>query len=126
MWNIIVQRLKEQRNSIIYYALGLLAYVWMIMAIYPSFGNSTEIEELIKLYPKDFLKFFGGNETALSTIEGFMSLEFLNFFFILIVLFYIGAAAGSIVAGRIENKTMDFFLSQPISRIKILISETLP
>ncbi|MFC1656830.1 ABC transporter permease subunit [Patescibacteria group bacterium] len=125
MWNIIIQRLKEQRNSIIYYAMGLIAYAWMVMAVFPSFSG-VDFTEFFEAYPEDLLKFFGGTDAmTMTTIEGFLSIEFLNFFFILIILFYIGAAAGSVIAGRIENKNMDFFLSQPISRTKIVVSETL-
>ncbi len=121
MWNIILQKLKEQKNGVLYYILGLVLYVWMVMAIYPSISEN--IEEIVKAYPQDLLQFFGGTE--MSTIEGFLTVEFLSLFFILIVLFYISSAAGSVISERIERKTMDFFLSQPISRSKIIFSETL-
>lgn len=123
MLNIIIQRLKEQRDGVIYYILGLLLYVWMIMAIFPSISKMDNFDKFIKVYPEDLMKFFGGTE--MNTIEGFLSMELLNFFFVLIVLFYIGAAAASIISGKIEKKTMDFFLSQPISRTRIIISETI-
>jgi ABC-2 type transport system permease protein len=84
-------------------------------------------DTVVKQYPPQLLKFFGTDSAAgLSTIQGFLSLEFLSLFFILIVGFYIGSSTGSVIAGAIEKKTIDFDLSQPISRTKYLIAGTIP
>lgn len=125
MLTIIIQKLKEQKNSIIYYFLGLFAYSWMIMGLFPTM-EKMDLNNFYNNYPEEILKFFGttGIE-SMSRIEGFLSLEFLSLFFILIVAFYVASAAGSTIAGAIEKKTMDFQLSQPILRIELLISETM-
>ena len=121
---IISQKFKEQYQSIIYYFIGLFAYSWMIMAIFPTM-KKIDLESLYSQYPEEFLKFFGGDQMeSMSKIEGFISMEFLSLFFILIVGFYVASSAGSIIAGTIEKKTMDFQLTQPISRTKLVISET--
>lgn len=122
MLNNIIQKFKEQRNSIIYYALGLLAYTWLLLGMFPSM-QKTNLEELTKNMPEDMMKFFGGdNFMSYSKIEGFLSLEYLSFFFILIICFYLGSSAGSAIAGAIEKRIIDFDLSQPISRIKYALS----
>ncbi|MCL5410802.1 MAG: ABC transporter permease [Patescibacteria group bacterium] len=123
MFNIIIQKFKEQFKSIIYYFVGLFAYAWMIVGLYPSI-KKIDLEKLYATYPKEMLKFFGANDMlSLSKFEGFISMEFLSLFFILIISFYVAASAGSTIAGSIERKTIEFQLSQPISRIKLVLSE---
>jgi ABC-type Na+ efflux pump permease subunit len=118
MINLVLQKFKEQRSSILYYALGLFGYTWLMIGMFPSMQKA-DMEQLTKSMPEEFMKFFGGDGfLAYSKIEGFLSLEYLGFFFILIIAFYIGSSAGSAIAGPIEKRTIDFELSQPISRIR--------
>lgn len=120
MINIILYKLREQTKGVIYYFIGLFAYVWILVAMYPTMDKFD-----LSMYPEEMLKFFGADFLALSNFEGFVSMEFLSIFFILIIAFYIGSAAGSTIAGAINEKTMDFQLSQPISRTKIIVSESI-
>jgi len=125
MITTIIQKFKEQWRSLIYYFLGLLAYSWMIMSLFPTMAKM-DLESLYSQYPEEFLKFFGSEQMeSMSKIEGFLSLEFLSLFFILIVGFYVASSAGSTIAGAIEKRIMDFQLTQPISRTKLVISETI-
>jgi len=125
MINVITQKFKEQFLATIYYVAGLCAYVWLMVWAFPIFARVKD--QVASQYPQQLLKFFGASGNgSLSTIEGFLSLEFLSLFFILIVGFYIGSSAGSVVAGSIEKKTIDFDLSQPISRTKYLLAGAVP
>ena len=124
MWNIVKRKLKEQRKSVMYYAIGLFAYAWMIIAIFPLFAEDMMMEEYLAVMPDELLALLGVEDiTAMSTIEGFLTLEYLAIFFVLIVTFFVASSAGSTIAGAIEKKTIDFQLSQPISRIRLLLSE---
>ena len=123
MINHIIQKLKDQSLSIIYYSLGLFIYAWMMVGMFPSVQQAN-IEGYIDQFPEEMMKFFsGGIGLNMSTIEGFLSIEYLSLFFVLIITFYVAASAGSSIAGAIEKKTMDFQLSQPISRTQLLLSE---
>ena len=123
MINIIIQKFKEQFRGVIYYFIGLFAYAWMITGFYPSISK-VDLEKLYSTYPEEMLKFFGATDMlSLSKFEGFISMEFLSLFFILIISFYVAASAGSTIAGSIERKIIEFQLSQPISRIKLVLSE---
>lgn len=122
MKNIIFQKIKEQYLSVIYYAIGLLAYTWLMIGMFPSM-KSFDIDSYIKQMPEEMIKFFGGDlGMQYSKIEGFLSIEYLSIFFVLIILFYIGSSIGSAIAGNLENRTLDFDLSQPISRSRYLLS----
>lgn len=123
MLNIVIQKLKDQFRGIVYYLIGLIAYAWLMIAVFPSMSRNN-FDQILTNYPQEFLKFFGGENTSMfSTIEGFLSMEYLSLFFVLIIIFYVGSAAGSAMAGAIEKHQMDFNLSQPISRTKLLLGE---
>ncbi len=123
MINIIKQRLKEQRNSVLIYILSLMGYAVLMISMFPTL-QKMDLQALIANYPEEIARFFGDSGMlSYGTIEGFLSMEFLSLFFILIISFYIGSSAGSAIAGQIEKKTMDFNLSQPISRTKMVLSE---
>lgn len=125
MINIITQKFKEQRNSILIYCGSLIGYSLLMISMFPTL-KKMDIEALMRSYPEDIAKFFGESGMAsYNRIEGFLSMEFLSFFLILIVTFYIGSAAGSAIAGQIEKRTADFNLSQPISRTKIVLAESI-
>ena len=125
MINIITRKFKDQWRSILYYLAGLSAYSWIMIAMYPSM-KKVNLETYFEQMPKEFLQFFGATDMkAYSTIEGFLSMEYLSSFFILIIAFYVAATAGSTIAGAIEKRTIDFELSQPISRTKLILSEAI-
>lgn len=124
MINIIIRKLREQYKSVLIYAGSLIGYALIMVSIFPMI-KKMDLEALMKGYPPELAKFFGTSGIATyNTIEGYISMEFLAFFFVLILTFYIGSAAGSVIAGQIEKRTMDFNLSQPISRTKIVFAET--
>lgn len=123
MINIIIQKLKEQKNGAIYYAAGLFAYTWLMIGLFPSM-QSFDIDAYLQQMPEEFVKFFGGSERLqYSKIEGFLSMEYLSIFFVVIITFYLASSAGSVIAGGIEKRTIDFDLSQPISRTKYALSQ---
>lgn len=125
MTNIITQKFKDQWKSILYYLAGLIGYAWIMISMFPSM-KKVDFEAYFSQMPKEFIKFFGDiNAQAYGTIEGFLSLEYLSFFFIIIIAFYIASSAGSTIAGSIEKRIIDFDLSQPITRTKLLISEAI-
>jgi len=125
MINIIKRQFNEQKNSVLIYLISLIGYSLLMISMFPQM-KKMDIEALIDSYPEEIAKFFGESGMAsYGTIEGFLAMEFLSFFFILILMFYIGSAAGSVIAGQIEKKTIDFNLSQPISRTKIVLSNTI-
>jgi ABC-2 type transport system permease protein len=125
MINIIKYNLRKQFKSIAIYLVALVGFALMYISLFPSM-KKIDIEAMMAQMPKEFLGFLGeGGAASYGKIEGYLSGEFFSFFFILLVGFYVSSVAGSAIAGKIEKRVMDFDLSQPISRSKRLISETL-
>lgn len=125
MFNIIKKGLKKQFSSSMYYFAGLFLYVWMMTSMFPSM-EKIDLSKLYGQFPKEFLNFFGAKDIlSLSSYEGFISIEFLSLFFILIISFFVASSASNTIAANIENKSIDFSLSQPISRTKFVLSNTI-
>lgn len=121
MITIIKYKFKEQFRGVAYYFVGLFLYAWMIIGLFPSVAKVKDA--YTQAMPENLIKIFGADSMqSLGSITGFISLEFLSLFFVLILAFYIGSSAGSTLAGPAEKRTLDFSLSQPISRIKFLLS----
>lgn len=123
MLNQIKRRILDQYHGVIYYTVGIIFYLWLIISIFPSM-KSVNLNSFIDQMP-EYLKGFysSGGLKDISTIEGFLSGEILSFFLIFIVAFYVASSASSTIAGAIEKRTMDFLLSQPISRTKYFLSD---
>ncbi len=101
--------------------LGLLLYAWMIAAFVPVFFKDIESwKKIIEIYPEKMLAFFGGSGVNLFTLEGFLTVEFLNPWWIAIMGGFAMAMSSAIVGKEMEKKTIEFLLSLPLSRFSLL------
>lgn len=125
MLNQILFRIKSQYRGAVYYTIGILFYLWLIISVFPSI-KSFDFNAFINQMPDYFKGFYNsGGLKDISSIEGFLSGEILSFFLIFITAFFVAGSAASSIAGTIEKKTLDFSLSQPVSRTKYFIADFL-
>ncbi len=122
----IYKELRQRRWAILSYCLIALGFVWMYMAIFPSFQEeSAKFNELLEAYPKALLEAFNIKDLSFSTIEGYISAEHFSFVWPIMVILLMLSIAGQAIAGEIERGTMAIALSMPISRLKIFVSKYL-
>ncbi|MCL6472669.1 MAG: ABC transporter permease [Firmicutes bacterium] len=123
--NLFLKSLKEIRISWPSYALGMVAYVWMLLSVYPTV-QSADIQRLIRTYPKEFLEFFGGGTGAnLATVEGFLALEIFAFMWFVIIGAFVIAYGTGAIGKEIDTGTIEILLSQPVSRTSALITKSI-
>jgi ABC-2 type transport system permease protein len=122
--NLVRQDLKSRWKSALIFALGLVAYGWMIIAITPMFIDAPEIEQLMEAYPEELLTALGGSVEAAGffTPEGFLSIQYLALWWIIILSGFAVAFATGIVAKEVEEGTIEFLLVQPLARSTIVLS----
>lgn len=114
---------KSQLWGLLWYSITSILLVWLLIAIFPSL-KSVDINQLMAAMPKQFVQLFGGGDAlSANTIEGLLAFKYLAIFFVIMAAFHFAGAAGNAVAGAIENRTLDFSLSQPIARTKYLLAE---
>ncbi|MBN2015300.1 ABC transporter permease subunit [Candidatus Dojkabacteria bacterium] len=96
----------------------------MFCAFYPSVQEeSEELKELFTHYPEGLFKAVGleidkiGN--IFGSMESFMATEHYSIMWPLLIIVLVISLGSNFISGEIEKSTMEFLLSQPISRFQI-------
>lgn len=120
----IYKELRQRRWAITAYSLIALGFVWMYMAIFPSFQKeSAKFNELLDAYPKAVLEAFNIDQLHIDTFEGYIAAEHFSFIWPVMVILLVLSFAGQTIAGEIERGTMATILSLPMSRLKIYMAK---
>ena len=122
-WNLVRKTLIDRWKFIAAYAAAMSAWVLMLAAIFPSFQNIKGIEDVFQSYPESLTRLFGIEKIDISSFDNLMSMELYGLMIVIIVSTFIIAFARSMVAGEIQEGTIDLLLAQPIQRWKVLTSE---
>ncbi|MDP2183354.1 MAG: ABC transporter permease subunit [Actinomycetota bacterium] len=125
-WTILRASLQLRRVSLMWYAIGLAAYGWMIVAFFPLIeANPGYIQMAEDVFTEEMMAAFGGAGLEFTTLGGFLSIEYLS----LIWVFIVGAAVITFIAGdlggAVEDGTMEATLSQPVSRTTVALTRYL-
>ncbi|MBU1672429.1 MAG: ABC transporter permease [Actinobacteria bacterium] len=123
--NLFKKTVSDRWRSTAVFGGGILAYVLMTTALYPTFRDISGIEELLDKYPKDFLRLFGVESFDITSFGNFVTAELLGLMWVIIVVAFVLGFARSVIAGEIHDGTMELLLSQPISRWSVVTSQAL-
>lgn len=122
--NVFNKTVFERWRPTVVYVVGLLAYMLMLTAVYPTFRKMlTAKSELLKNYPKAVLQLFGVNSIDAASFSNYITLELLGFIWVVIMAAFVMAFARQMVAGEIHDGTLELLMSQPVARWKVLTSE---
>ncbi len=122
-WNLVRKTVTDRWKFIAAYAGAMSAWVLMLAAIFPSFQNIKGIQDVFESYPESFTRFFGIDKIDISSFDNLMGIELYGLMIVIIIGSFIIAFARSMVAGEIQDGTIDLLLAQPIQRWKVLTSE---
>ena len=111
--HILKIELKKNIKSILIISLVLSLFMLMILFMFDPelFGD---MEDFMENYPQAILDMMGG-AMSLSTLAGFINMEFLAMIWIWVGIYIILKAAQDIPTA-IDNKSIDLILSKPIKR----------
>ncbi|MBA2692104.1 MAG: ABC transporter permease subunit [Rubrobacter sp.] len=110
--------MRLQIKSVLVWGGVLGLYAAAIVASYLSFGDPTQMEQIMSAYPPELLEAFG--ITDMSTIEGFLAGQIFNLIPLAIAFFPILALSAAI-AGSEERGTIDVLLGNPIPRWQLVV-----
>lgn len=124
MSTIMLRRaIKDLRWTVLWYAAGVALYSVLIMLVYPTIRKNAEsYQEIIKSYPEAFLRAFGVTANMFE-MAAFISTEFLNVIWPLIIAIFVIMAGTATVAQEIERGTIELWLSVPESRARLLAAK---
>ncbi len=118
---IITLDLSFRRKAIVGFTIGLVLYVVVVVALYPSFKNSSELDNLTKNSPGVAALF--GISGSLTSPVGWMNANvWANFFPLIILLLTVGYGA-SAIAGQEKDGHLELVLSLPFSRGRVVVQK---
>lgn len=121
-FKIAIQTFKDNLKTtmILTGLFGIMAVVYAGM--FPSFKDLlTQMAESGGLDP--FSSFFGPAALDMASYVGFLYMEMYQIFIIIILAIVIGFIATSMISKEVELKTIDLFMSNPVSRKQIIFEK---
>ena len=118
---IFAQELRDRRRSLLWWSVGVAAWIVIVASIYPTIRDSSGISQLVEQYPKNILALFGVSDMDFSSGAGYLAGELFGFVIPLLVLMLTIGAGGAIIGGAEERGLLDLVLSHPVRRRRVLL-----
>jgi ABC-2 type transport system permease protein len=114
---------RLRRRSTIGYALGIAAYTFVIVALYPQFRHDTGLDKLADSDSAVMALF--GAAGSITTPDGWLNANlYANFAPLIVLLVTIGYGA-MCIAGQNEDDTLALIVTEPLSRRSIVAQKML-
>jgi ABC-2 type transport system permease protein len=122
--NIYLIELKHHRKALIFWSLGIVAFMLSAMSKYEGYAKSgTSVNEIFKELPGGISSFFGANLLDLQSAAGFFTICVM---YLSVMLGIHALLLGSgIIAKEETDKTIEFLVAKPVSRNRILFAKLL-
>jgi ABC-2 type transport system permease protein len=122
--NVWLKSLRDLRRSFLWWSVGLVGLVAMIVAVYPSVRDNPGLNKLVQDYPEALKAFIAfGGEVDYVSAAGYLGSELFSFMVPLLFLFAIVGRAASTLAGEEEAGTLELLLANPVSRRRLALEK---
>ncbi|MFH1149165.1 MAG: ABC transporter permease subunit [Actinomycetota bacterium] len=116
--SLILKTVRERWRMAAIFAGVIVGYALLLAAIYPSIGKVKV--DYAKQIPKAFAKFFGASTFNITTYNNYVAIQFLTLMWVILVAAFVISMARRMVAGELKDGTLEFLLSQPVQRWRLL------
>lgn len=123
MQNLIARELKAHFKSWLILSIAAIAFVTMIFAEFSAYYQNPEMAAVIEALPQALVDAFSMGDTNLTSLSGFVAVAFV--FLLLFQSVYSALLGHGILAKEERDKTAEFLMVLPISRVKILWGKTI-
>jgi beta-exotoxin I transport system permease protein len=113
--------LSFRRKALVSFTVGLVLYVVVVVALYPSFKDSAELDNLTKNSPGVAALF--GISGSLTSPVGWMNANVWANFFPLVILLLTISYGASAIAGQEKDGHLELVLSLPFSRRRVVVQK---
>lgn len=116
--------LWEQRRALSWWAIGILVFIGVTIAFYPSLKDSAaQLQDYLDQLPESLRNLFVGTETDITSPIGYLNSQvFAGNGAIVFLVFAIGAGARAI-AGEEERGTLELLLATPVTRRSVVLQK---
>jgi ABC-2 type transport system permease protein len=122
---MIRRELKINLKSFIIWTSILIIMFLIVFSVYPFIitdDTVKNLDEMMKVFPKELLKSFNMDITSINTAYGWLKSE--GFMFLLLIVgFYSSYLGGTILLKEENDKTIEYLGVLPIKRSKILTNK---
>ncbi|NQT59093.1 MAG: ABC transporter permease subunit [Bacteroidetes bacterium] len=119
--NIIRRELRAHMKSLLIWIGCIAFFIAIMMSEFSAYANNPEMGAILDSMPKALLDAFSISGSNLTTVSGFLSIASVYFFIMLAI--YAVLLGSSIISKEERDKTVEFFLTLPISRQRVIISK---
>lgn len=121
---VLRRGLADRRRALAAWIIGIVAYIGLIAAVFPSIEGSAQFDKLINHYPDVLKAMFGLSASArFTTGPGYIDAELFSLMLPLLVLVLaIGTGAGTL-AGEEEQGLLELVLAAPIRRRSVVLAK---
>ncbi|ACZ39201.1 ABC transporter permease subunit [Sphaerobacter thermophilus] len=113
---------RDLQFTVLWYGLGLFLYGVFILLLYPTVRDNTEmLDQYLQAFPPAVQAAFGISD--MGTFAGFVGAEYLNVVWPLIVGVFVIMTGAGLVAQEIDRGTVEFWLSVPETRTRLLLGK---
>ena len=120
--NVFLKSLRDQRMSLMFWGIGVACLSFVTVLFYPSIKDVPDFSKLFE-DSEVLTRVFAGGFTDLSSPEGYLNSQLYSLAVpILFLIFTIGRGSDAI-AGEEEKGTLDILLSNPTTRLQVLIQK---
>jgi ABC-2 type transport system permease protein len=122
--NVFLKSLRDQEKSLLWWAVGILSYVGLIMAFYPTVQSSAgQLQAYLDIMPEGFKAAFLGEVTDLTSPVGFVSGYVTALIAPILFLIYAIGVGSDAIAGEEDRGTLDLLLANPVGRVKVYLQK---
>lgn len=115
---------KQSRKKVSAISAGVFLYEGLLTWVYPIVAKNAAVTEIAESFPSAVKTVFGVSENARTdTFEGFISAQFLSRIWVMIMAVYGIETANALLAKMVDDGSMGYLLSTPVSRSEILSTQ---
>jgi ABC-2 type transport system permease protein len=119
-----LKSLRDQVRGLIVWAIGVAAYVALLMSVYPSIRDSSgQLQGYLDNLPDAFRKAFLGPGGDFTSPAGYINTELFSWLMPIAFIAFAIAAANRALAGEEEDGTLSLVLAYPLSRRSLVLQK---
>lgn len=116
--NIILRELRANLKSLLIWIGSVGIFSAIMMYEFSAYYNNPDMHDFLDSLPEAMLKAFSMAGADLTTVSGFVSMA--GIYFCIALGIYSVLLGSSIIAKEERDKTAEFFMSMPVSRVRVI------
>ena len=122
--NVLVKTLRDQRRSLLFWAIGLVALAAFLAGFYPTIKDNDVFQKMVETYPEEMKGLLGVSETSdITSGVGWLNVEAFGFMVPLLFVVFAVMAGSAAIAGEEGRGTLEVLLTEPIDRGRLVLEK---